>query len=421
MSEFKAVRGVKDILPPETRVWQYAEDTARRLFHKYGLTEIRTPIFEVTPLFVRTIGETTDIVEKEMYTFLDKKGRSLTLRPEGTAGVVRAYLENNLAARDKVAKLYYIGPMFRYERPQAGRLRQFHQIGAEIIGTDNPLADVEIIAVSIDFFKALGLKDLKLYLNNLGCPKCRLSFKKALSGYLAENKAELCEDCQHRMDRNPLRVLDCKQDSKKFKDIPLIADFLCPECRGHFEKVKEQLKIMKINYAIDIHLVRGLDYYTRTVFEIKTESLGAQDAVAAGGRYDNLVHDLGGPQGTGAVGFSLGMERLVMVIQAQGITIPLYKTEVYIISLGEKARECAINILFDLRRRNLTAEMGYEDTSLKAQLRQADKTGAAYAVIIGEEELNKGKLVLRNMKDATQAEVAIDDLVNIVSKKLASQ
>jgi histidyl-tRNA synthetase len=420
VSEFTAVRGVKDILPQEVHIWQYAEEMARKLFHKYGLDEIRTPIFEYTPLFIRTIGDTTDIVEKEMYTFLDKKGRSLTLRPEGTAGVVRAYLENNLGAQDKLSKLYYIGPMFRYERPQAGRQRQFYQIGAEIIGSGSPLADVDIIAMSMDLFSVLGIKDLKLYLNNLGCPQCRPAFKEALTAYLVKNKTGLCEDCQRRMDRNPLRVLDCKEDPKKLKDIPRIEEFICPACSEHFEQVKKELKSLRIEYIVDLHLVRGLDYYTRTVFEIKTESLGAQDAVAAGGRYDNLVHDLGGPKGAGAVGFSLGMERLVMLMQAQGVKIPLPKTDVYIISLGEAAREKALKLLFGLRRRDLAAQMEYDDKSLKAQLRQADKTGAAYAVIIGEEEIKKGKVGLRNMTNATQSEIDIDEIEKFIHEELKS-
>ncbi len=419
MVRFNAARGVKDILPPETEIWQYVEYVARDLFGNYGFNEIRIPIFENTPLFVRTIGDTTDIVEKEMYTFLDKKGRSLTLRPEGTAGVVRAYLENNLYARERVSKFYYVGPMFRYERPQAGRLRQFHQIGAEIIGTDSPLGDVEIIIASMDFFNSLGLRGLTLYLNNLGCRKCRPSFKNALKKYLETNKSKLCDDCKRRVDKNPLRVLDCKIDSKKLKDIPVIGDFLCGVCSERFGRVEEMLKLLKVDYTIDPHIVRGLDYYTGTVFEVKTEALGAQDAVAAGGRYDNLVSDLGGPEDIGAVGFSLGTERLIMVIKTQGLKIPsANKTDVYIATLGEKAKDTALEVLFSLRRNGLSVETGYDKKSLKAQLRQADKSGARYALIIGDDEIEKGVFILRNMKDATQTEVKSGDIIEIILKRI---
>ncbi len=422
MVKFNAVRGVKDILPSEVELWQYVENNARKILHNYGFREIRIPIFEYTPLFIRTIGETTDIVEKEMYTFLDKKGRSLTLRPEGTVGVVRAYLESNLGNQAKTSKLYYIGPMFRYERPQSGRLRQFHQIGAEIIGTDNPLGDVEIIMVSMDFFNFLGLKNLKLYINNLGCGKCRPSFKEAVKEYLLANKSILCGDCQRRIVQNPLRALDCKIDSKKLENVPIVTDFLCSLCSEHFAKVKEMLELLKIEYIIDPCLVRGLDYYTKTIFEIKTEILGAQDTVAAGGRYDNLVNDLGGPEGVGAVGFSLGLERLIMLIKTQELKIPLtYKTDIYIATLGEKARNYALNLLFSLRRENLSVENGYEAKSLKAQLRYADKSGAIYALIIGDEEINRDKIGLHNMKDGTQEEIKSSDIIETMLRKIKNR
>ncbi|MFH1784312.1 MAG: histidine--tRNA ligase [bacterium] len=419
MTKLSAARGVKDIVAPEVKLWQYIEKTARELFGTYGFDEIRIPVFENTSLFVRSIGDTTDIVEKEMYTFSDRKGRSLTLRPEGTAGVVRAYLERGIGSSAQVSKLYYSGPMFRYERPQAGRMRQFHQIGAEIIGTKSVLADVEIIVLGMDLFNKLGVEGLTLYINSLGCADCRKDFKKALEHYLKENEASLCDDCKKRTKRNPLRVLDCKVDSKELKNIPFVGDFLCGSCKEHFDQLMAMLESLNVKYTIDSHLVRGLDYYTGTVFEIKTDVLGAQDAVAAGGRYDNLICELGGQEGTGAVGFSLGMERLVMIIKAQELSVDTGSSaQVYIATLGEKAREYAIGVLFKLRRAGVFAEMNYDDRSLKAQLRQANKTNADYALIVGDEELKDGKILLRNMEDSAQSDVALSDVMDTILKKL---
>ncbi len=410
--KYNRVRGTKDICPPESELWQYLEKTAFELLQDYGFSEIRTPVFEESGLFNRSIGEDTDIVEKEMYTFTDKKGRSLTLRPEGTAGVVRAAIENNLLAQGNLTKLYYLGPMFRYERPQAGRYRQFYQIGAESIGSSSYWRDVEIILWCVEFFSRIGLSGLKVYINSVGCPECRPAYREILQKFLQENSTQLCADCQRRMVRNPLRVLDCKVETCRqvVNRMPAIQNHLCQSCRDNFQDIQQALQQENISFTVDKFLVRGLDYYTQAVFEIKSENLGAQDAVAAGGRYDKLVKELGGPD-LPAVGFALGIERVIEVLKKQR-TGTLMETwvDIYFALLGKQAQQEAFNIIRDLRQGGLKVEAGLEDKSLKSQMRQADQDKAKLTVIIGEEEIMKGIALVRDMQTKEQKEIKLNDL-----------
>lgn len=409
---YKSIRGTRDILPEEAKKWQYLERVARDIFQKYGYEEIRTPIFEITELFQRSIGEDTDIVTKEMYTFLDKKGRSLTLRPEGTAGIIRAVIENNLYRQKRIARLYYLGPMYRYERPQKGRQREFYQIGAELIGPDNPASDVEIITMVQDLFEVLGLRNLILYLNSVGCPGCRAKYRESLKDYFKNKIIMMCTDCQRRYPLNPMRILDCKEkeDREYIEKSPKISDYLCQDCREQFEKVKEYLDFLKIDYSLDPYMVRGLDYYTKTAFEIKYEGLGAQDTLAAGGRYDRLVHDLGGPD-LPAVGFALGVERVMEAVDREKISLPASgQTDVYVAALGEEALKESIKLIRELRQENLKVLNDFNPTSLKAQLRQADKGKAKFALIIGQEELSEKRAVVKNMKTGGQEIVPFSEL-----------
>ena len=410
--KYKSIRGTRDILPEEARKWQYLEKVARDIFQKYGYEEVRTPIFEVTELFQRSIGEDTDIVIKEMYTFLDKKGRSLTLRPEGTAGIIRAVIENNLHRQKRIMRLYYLGPMYRYERPQKGRQREFYQIGAELIGPDNPASDIEIITLTLELFDVLGLKNLVLYLNSVGCPRCRARYRESLKDYFKNKIKMMCADCQRRYSLNPMRILDCKEkeDRVYIEKSPKISDYLCQDCQEQFEKVKEYLHFLKIDYSLDPYMVRGLDYYTRAAFEIKYEGLGAQDTLAAGGRYDRLVRDLGGPD-LPAVGFALGVERVLEVIDREKISLPSSaQTDVYVATLGEEALKESIKLIRELRHENLKVLNDFNPTSLKAQLRQADKWKAKFALIIGEEELSGKRATVRNMDTGGQEIVPFSEL-----------
>ncbi|NIM03954.1 histidine--tRNA ligase [bacterium] len=410
--KYKSIRGTRDILPEEARKWQYLERVAREIFQKYGYEEVRTPIFEVTELFQRSIGEDTDIVTKEMYTFLDKKGRSLTLRPEGTAGIIRAVIENNLYRQNRIARLYYLGPMYRYERPQKGRQREFYQIGAELIGPDNPASDVEIITMVWDLFDVLGLKNLILYLNSVGCPRCRAKYRERLKDYFKSKINIMCDDCQRRYPLNPMRILDCKEkkDRAYIEKSPKISDYLCQDCQEQFEKVKEYLNFLKIDYSLDPCMVRGLDYYTKAAFEIKYEGLGAQDTLAAGGRYDRLVRDLGGPD-LPAVGFALGVERVLEAIDREKISLPSSgQTDVYVVTLGEEALRESTKLIRELRQENLRILNDFNPTSLKAQLRQADKLKAKFALIIGQDELSEKRAIVRNMSSGGQEIVPFSEL-----------
>lgn len=403
-------RGTRDILPDEVKIWQYIENTFQRVCLRYNYQEIRTPIFESTDLFTRSIGSTTDIVTKEMYTFTDKGNRSMTLRPEETAPVIRACLQNGLIEKDRLLKLYYLGPMFRYERPQAGRFRQFHQAGIEAIGTLDPLLDVEVIVLGIQLFEELGLKALEVDINSVGCKVCRPEFQKKLKEALKKNLKNLCEDCQQRFEYNPLRVLDCKKEDcqKYIRETPTSLETLCPECRQHFEKVLKYLDEAGIQYKLNRRLVRGLDYYTKTTFEIVSKQLGAQNAICGGGRYDTLVEELGGPP-TPATGFAVGLERLIIVMQQQGIVIPDAKPlKLFVAPISEEARRQGFKLLSEARKAGVYAEMDYLAKSLKSQMKVADKLKAEYTLIIGDEELKKGKGVLRRMADGTQSEIPLE-------------
>jgi len=410
--KYKSVRGTRDILPEEAEKWQYLEKVAREIFQKYRYEEVRTPIFEVTELFQRSIGEDTDIVTKEMYTFQDKKGRSLTLRPEGTAGVIRAVIENNLYRQKRITRLYYLGPMYRYEKPQKGRQREFYQIGAELIGSDNPASDIEIVTLVCEFFEAIGLKNVVLYLNSVGCRRCRDAYRGRLKEYFKDKIRMMCPDCQIRYSLNPMRILDCKEEKDRIyiKNSPHISDYLCKDCQEQFEKVKEYLEFLKIDYSLDPHMVRGLDYYTKATFEIKYEGLGAQDTLAAGGRYDRLVSDLGGPE-LPAVGFALGVERVLEAMEIEEIPLPSrVQIDVYVAILGEKPLKESIKLIRDLRHENLRVVSDFSSSSLKGQLRQADKSNVKFTLIIGEEELSARKAIVKNMKTGSQEIVAFSEL-----------
>ena len=412
--KISAIKGFADILPGDVDLWQKVEQQARAVFATYNFAEIRIPIVEKTELFSRTLGETTDIVEKEMYTFGDHDAQrsSLTLRPEGTAGVVRAYVESEMYRTEPVRKLYYMGPMFRRERPQKGRMRQFHQIGAEVLGRGDPFVDAEILLMLNDFFSAVGLTGLTLQLNSLGCTECRPVYRHDLLRFLREREELLCVNCRRRLERNPLRVLDCKEPgcSEVTKEAPSIIDSLCAACRDHFETVQRLLRQAAIDYSLNPRLVRGLDYYYRTTFEWTTDRLGAQSAVAAGGRYDGLVAELGGPPIPG-VGFAVGVERLTMLLGLQG-NREKPGPGLYIVWIGNKARSWAIDAAHRLRKRGLVVEMDGDSRSMKSQMRRADKVGAQAVLIVGEDELNKGRVVLRNMASKEQLEVNIQNVVD---------
>jgi histidyl-tRNA synthetase len=401
-----------DLLPDDIRQWHHIEATAREQFHSHGYAEIRTPLMEETQLFARGIGESTDIVIKEMYTFTDRKGRSLTLRPEGTASIVRAYIEHKLHARQSFSKLYYIGPMFRYERPQAGRNRQFYQIGAEAIGSASPLVDFEIMELAFSFFRKLGLKELSLLVNSLGCSADREKFAEALRRYFDDKLPMLCPDCRKRLDRNPLRVLDCKVENckKLAAGAPTTEQHLCEGCRGHFDVLCSLLKSAGIDYVFDPRLVRGLDYYTGAVFEIHHTALGARSAICGGGRYDRLVEEIGGPP-IPATGFSLGVEAAILAMKKEKAQAPPASApDAFLCPIGESAAIEAALIAFRLRNEGLYVEMDYEGRSLKAQMKQANKANAKCAVIIGDEELARKSARVREMSTGNESLVPMDEL-----------
>lgn len=413
--KINAPRGTEDILPDETVRWQRLEETARSVFRTFNYKEIRTPIFEDTSLFNRGVGDTTDIVSKEMYTFSDKKGRQLTLRPEGTASIVRAFIQHNLAAKKPLWKLYYIGAMFRYERPQAGRKRQFHQIGAEAIGSASPVLDFEMIAMCCEIFKEIGLEGYIVKINTLGCSSDKEKYNNALSESLGSKSGLLCKNCRERLGRNPLRVLDCKVESCKAvaSSCPSIKERLCAACTDHHDKVKERLDEHNITFEDDPMLVRGLDYYTKTVFEIHHSALGARGAICGGGRYDGLVEELGG-QSTPAVGFSIGMEATLEVLK-KTTEVPEGKgIDVYVAYTGPDLLDTAAEMAFDLRKQGIATEFSYDKRSLKGQMKQANRLGAGYAVIVGEDELKENKVGVRNLRtedaDEKQKLVSLDDL-----------
>jgi len=413
------IRGFKDILPGETELWQHVENTAKSLFEDFGFKEIRIPIMERTELFARSIGEDTDIVEKEMYTFPDRKGDLITLRPEATASVCRSYIQHKLYATDPVRKFYTIGPMFRRERPQKGRYRQFYQINAEIFGVNSPLVDVELIFLLNTLFSKLSVPDVTAHINSLGCPDCRPDFKAALSDFLMSVVNDLCSDCVRRKDRNPLRVLDCKVPScrEALEDAPSILDYLCATCIQHFETVKNALATLDVSFVVDKRLVRGLDYYTRTTFEMQTHALGAQNAVAGGGRYDGLVKSLGGPD-TPATGFAIGLDRLTEIAGLDSSDI--FKTpDIFIAALGPKSRVLAFEWHCALCLKGIKTEMEFEGKGLKSQMKQADRMGAEHVLIVGDNEIKEGKVILRNMKTKDQVSIPIENVVENIRAKIS--
>jgi histidyl-tRNA synthetase len=408
-----SVRGFKDLLPGEVEKWQFVEDKSREVLAHFGVREIRVPILEKTELFQRGIGETTDIVEKEMYTFVDKGHESLTLRPEATASVIRAYLQHSLHTQDPVARLFTVGPMFRRERPQRGRFRQFHQINVEFIGVSDAFVDAEIIVMLMHLLSSLGVVDLRLEINSLGCAVCRPDFRQAVRDFLKDRQEGLCEDCLRRMEMNPLRVFDCKVEGCRgvMSHAPQLLDFLCADCRTHFERVNEYLRIFAVPFTINAHMVRGLDYYTRTAFEVTTESLGAQSAVAGGGRYDRLIAELGGPDIPG-IGFAIGMERLISLIPAKEEAFVQYP-DIFIAAIGEVPRLWAFAICNYLRMVGIRAEMGYEEKSLKSQMKRSDKLHCSFTLIIGDREIEENRADLRDMKNATQEPISLDSFDKI--------
>ena len=408
-----APRGTKDILPDTVGEWTYVEQKIRELCDRYGYQEIRTPMFEHTELFHRGIGEGTDVVDKEMYTFTDRGQRSITLRPENTASAVRAYLQNKLYGENSLTKLFYIGSMFRYDRPQAGRMREFHQFGIETLGEENPAVDAEVIMLAMDFLTSLGLKDLKLSLNSVGCPKCRPIYRKVLQDYFRDKLDTLCDDCKDRFERSPLRILDCKTDADKpfMPAAPKITDCLCDECKDHFHKVQAYLTQAGVEFELDPRLVRGLDYYTKTAFEIKYAPLGAQSAIAGGGRYDGLIEEIGGKP-TPAVGFASGLERVLLALEKQELLPEMTKTaDAFVVALGESASGPAFKLLTKLRQAGLKANMDYAGRSMKAQMKQANKAKARFALIIGEDEVKESCVMLKDMEKSEQQKVSFDTII----------
>ncbi|WP_368294409.1 histidine--tRNA ligase [Dehalobacter sp. TBBPA1] len=405
-------KGTQDIIPGTIEKWQFLEEQIRKICSEYGYKEIRTPVFEATELFQRGVGETTDIVNKEMYTFMDKGQRSITLRPEGTASVCRAYTENKLYALQQPVKMYYLGPMFRYEKSQAGRFRQFHQFGAEVLGGEDPLVDAEIICLIWDFFGRIGLKGLVVEINSVGCPTCRAEHRIRLQEFLQECKDDLCPDCQNRFTKNPMRILDCKNSScqKLTENAPTTLDTLCVDCAEHFAKTQEYLKIAGIAYRINPRMVRGLDYYQKTAFEVTAEGIGAQNAICGGGRYDGLVQEIGGPA-TPGIGFAMGLERILSVMEKQSVEmLPEVEAPVVIAALGEAARQEGFRLLGDLRQAGLPAVMDLLGKGLKGQLKYADREQARYVLILGDDELSRKMVIVRDMRLGEQQEIPLDQI-----------
>lgn len=415
MAKIQAIKGFADLFADESRLFSFLEQSARTVFFRYGFTELRTPLMEYTDLFCRSIGTETDVVQKEMYTFNDSKGRSMSLRPEATAGVMRAYVENNVGAKEAVSKFFTAGPMFRHERPQKGRMRQFHQINCECIGPKEPEADAEMISMLMYFLEYIGIKNITLQLNSLGCPNCRPAYRDMLKSWLKSLDTDLlCEDCKRRMETNPLRVLDCKNPGCKeaTKDAPLMLDHTCDECSAHFNTVKNCLDTQNIRYEINHRLVRGLDYYTRTAFEVVSDNIGAQGSIAGGGRYDGLVESIGGSSVPG-IGFACGMERLALLLQAPQAPKP----DFYIAVLDESCRGYAFKTAQMLRKGELCGTLGFEPRSIKSAMRQADKSEARYAVLIGTSELESNNLMIKNMESGIQEAVPFEKAVSFIKEE----
>ena len=411
-----APKGTKDLLPQDSYKWQYIEETARKTANLFGASEIRTPTFEHTEVFARGVGEGTDIVNKEMYTFLDKGERSITLKPEGTAGVARAFVENGLFNSALPQKLYYITQCFRYERPQAGRLREFHQFGIEFLGSKEPNIDAEAILLAKTFFDKLSVTGLTLYINSIGCKECRVKYETALKEFLKSNLKDLCPLCKERFEKNPLRVLDCKNDDCKkiTQNAPEILDYICDDCSTHFESVKKLLDLSGVEYKVNPRIVRGLDYYTKTVFEFVSENIGAQGTVCGGGRYDGLIEQLGGNKAPG-IGFAMGIERLLLLMENIGVEIPNNaKVKMYIAPMGEAEAEKAFTLAMELRNAGIVTEFDHMNRGVKAQFKYADKIGAQFVAVIGSNELLAGEVKVKEMATGTETLVKFSDLKNFL-------
>ncbi|MDO4742938.1 MAG: histidine--tRNA ligase [bacterium] len=418
----KAIRGTNDILPDESYKWQYVESKMIETAGLFGFKETRVPVFEATEVFVRSVGDTTDVVQKEMYTFDDKGGRSITLRPEFTAGTVRSVIEHSLVNGALPVKVCYCGTCYRYEKPQAGRLREFHQFGVECFGAPQPSADAEIILLANAILVSLGIKNLSLEINSIGCPECRRRYQEALTQYFESKKDELCVTCNERLNKNAMRILDCKSPvcSKIAAAAPVMLDYLCDDCKDHFDAVREHLRSAGVNFTVNPHIVRGLDYYTKTVFEFVSGDIGAQSTVCGGGRYDGLVDQMGGPQ-LPSLGFAMGIERLLMVMEKQGCEFPKQRPiDVYVAPLGDSAKFESTKICMSLRNEGFSAVTDLSGRGLKAQMKYADKIGADFCIVLGENELQTGKCSFRNMKTGEQFDVALGDeiLSTIYDKKI---
>ena len=405
-----APKGTKDMLPQDAYKWKYVRNAFADICAKYGFKQIATPVFEHTELFKRGVGDTTDIVQKEMYTFTDFGNRSITLRPEGTSPVVRSFVEHKAYADPQPTKYFYDISCFRYEKPQSGRLRQFHQFGIETFGTDNMLADAEVISLGYEFLNSMGIRDIELRINSIGCPECREKHRAALREFLADKYDDLCDTCKDRYERNPLRILDCKSPvcQELVQGAPVMLDYLCDDCKNAFEELKQNLEAMNIEYVVDPGIVRGLDYYTKTAFEFVTTSIGAQGTVCGGGRYDNLIEEVGGPS-TPGVGFGLGIERLLLTMEANGVEIPKPReTEVFIVIMGDRAKKYGLKLAGELRKHGVKTEFDHVGRSFKAQFKYADKLNARFVAVIGEDEVKNGVIKLKNMADGTETALGIE-------------
>jgi len=414
--QIKRPKGTEDITPAQVYKWQYVEALIREICALNGYAEIRTPAFEHTELFQRGVGETTDVVQKEMYTFEDKAGRSITLKPEGTSPAVRAFIENGIFNEPQPTKLFYFTPCFRYEKPQAGRLREHHQFGVEALGANDPAIDAEVINIAMTLYRRLGVEGLELKINNIGCPNCRTEYNRKLKEYLSPKLDKLCETCQDRYNKNPLRIIDCKEErcQQQITDIPFMLDNLCEECSDHFDKFKEALELMGLKYTVDPRIVRGLDYYTKTAFEIVTDKIGAQSTVCGGGRYDGLVEEVGGPS-IPSVGFGMGIERMLLLLEKSGIEILTPETmDLFIIGLGDAGVKESIKLVHTLRDNGIRAEKDYMSRSLKAQMKYANKLNAKYITVIGEDEISNNKIKVKNMGNGSEKEIQLNQLVEYI-------
>ncbi|PTM59674.1 histidine--tRNA ligase [Desmospora activa] len=414
---FRVPRGTVDLMPGEVEKWQYIEEKAREWCRRYHFSEVRTPLFEQTELFRRGVGETTDIVEKEMYTFEDRGGRSLTLRPEGTAGVVRSFVEKKVYGDPQPTKWYYIGPMYRYERPQAGRQRQFHQFGVEVFGTEDPLTDAEVIDLGFQFYRSLGLDGVQVELNSVGCHRCRPLFREKLVAYLTPRREELCKDCQSRMERNPMRILDCKNETCQAitAEAPRMVDHLCDDCESHFAAVKKGLDELQVPFVLNTRLVRGLDYYTQTAFEYIVE--GVSGSLGGGGRYNGLVQDVGGPDMPG-IGFGIGLERVLLALELQEVELPLsIEVDCFLATIGEEAQQRSLSLLQALRQAGCSVERDALGRKMKGQLKAADRMNARLVAILGDEELQNNQVVVKELATGVQETIQLDKLVEYVRDK----